>query len=91
MRARQVIGELVVRGIKKIGKEKIQDIEQREEIDYDQILQFYQNLLRKEAEHSEEQKKKKARDVELWARALREEEKIAVVKHCEEHGEDEMQ
>jgi len=39
-------------------------------------------LLRKEAEHSEEQKKKKAKDVELWARALREEEKIAIVKHC---------
>lgn len=48
-------------------------------------------MLRKEAEHSEEQKKKKAKDVELWARALREEEKIAIVKHCEEHGEDEMQ
>jgi len=35
MRARQVLGELIVRGVKKIGKEKIQDIEQRDEIDYD--------------------------------------------------------
>jgi len=47
--------------------------------------------LRKEAELSEEQKKKKARDVDLWARAVREEEKISIIKHCEEHGEDEMQ
>jgi len=47
--------------------------------------------LRKEAEQSEEQKKKKGRDVDLWARALREEEKVAIIKHCEEHGEDEMQ
>lgn len=90
-RAKQVLGELIVRGIKKIGKEKVTDIDQREEFDYDLILQFYQNLLRKEAEQSEEQKKKKARDVDLWARAIREEEKIAIIKHCEEHGEDEMQ
>jgi len=40
-RAKQVLGELIVRGIRKIGKEKITDIEQREEFDYDQVMQFY--------------------------------------------------
>ncbi len=46
--------------------------------------------MRKEKEHFEIEKKKKLKDVEYWARALREEEKVAVEKYCLEHGEEEM-
>lgn len=28
--------------------------------------------------------------MEHWARALREEEKVAIEKYCQEHGEEEM-
>jgi hypothetical protein len=53
-------------------------------------MQFYQNLLRKEREAAEAEKKKKLKEVEQWARALREEERVAIIKYCEEHGEEEM-
>jgi hypothetical protein len=41
-------------------------------------MNFYQNLLRKEKEAFEAEKKKKIKEVEYWARAIREEEKIAI-------------
>jgi len=40
---------------------------------------------------AEENKKKKMRDVELWSRAMREEEKLAVEKYAEETGEKQME
>lgn len=53
-------------------------------------MNFYQNLLRKEKEAFEVQKKNKIKEVEYLARAQREEEKIAIEKYCAEHGEEEM-
>lgn len=42
---------LVIKGFKKIGKEKIKDIENDpEKVDYDTIIEFYQGVLRKERE-----------------------------------------
>ena len=60
-------------------------------IDYDVAVEVYQNFIMKEREAIEEQKKKKLRDVELWNRALREEEKIAVEKYAKEQGDKEIQ
>ena len=51
-------------------------------VDYDVVIQFYQDVLRKEREQIEEEKKKKLREVELWTRALREEEKLAIEKYA---------
>ena len=48
-RAREVMLELAQKGIKKIGKERIIDLEKNnDDIDYDQIMSMYQDLLRKD-------------------------------------------
>jgi len=91
-RARQILQELTAKGFKKVGKEKIKDLEAHpEKIDYDGVIEFYQNVLKKEREQVEEDKKKKLREVELWTRALREEEKLAIEKYSREHGDKEME
>lgn len=54
------------------------------------IMNFYQTLLKKEKEQIEQEKKKKLKDVEFWARAVKEEEKTAIEKYCEKYGEEEM-
>jgi len=42
VRAREVLHELLSRGIKKVGKEKIQELDRREDnLDYDTIMTFY--------------------------------------------------
>ena len=42
---------LLIKGFKKIGKDKIKDLEaDPEKIDYDVVIEFYQNVLRKERE-----------------------------------------
>lgn len=38
-------------------------------IKYDMIMDFYQNLLKKEKEAIEENKNKKKKDVEIWSRS----------------------
>lgn len=53
-------------------------------------MNFYANHLKKEKEQFETEKKKKLKEVEFWARAQREEEKKAVEKYCENHGEEDM-
>lgn len=91
-RALEILNVLTIKGFKKIGKERIKDLEERHErIDYDSVIEFYQNVLRKEREQIEEDKKKKLREVELWTRAIREEEKIAIEKYAAEHGDKEME
>jgi hypothetical protein len=41
-RVREVLNELSQRGIKKVGKDRIVDLERREEdLDYDTIMTFY--------------------------------------------------
>eukprot|EP00349_Pseudokeronopsis_sp_Brazil_P002001 CAMPEP_0202961222 /NCGR_PEP_ID=MMETSP1396-20130829/5276_1 /ASSEMBLY_ACC=CAM_ASM_000872 /TAXON_ID= /ORGANISM="Pseudokeronopsis sp., Strain Brazil" /LENGTH=64 /DNA_ID=CAMNT_0049680885 /DNA_START=2020 /DNA_END=2214 /DNA_ORIENTATION=- len=53
-------------------------------------MNFYQNILRKEKEQNEVLKKQKLKEVEHWAKAVKEEEKMAVIKYCETKGEEEM-
>ena len=63
--------------------EKIKDLEANtDKLNYDQVIEFYQGVLRKEREQIEEDKRKKVREVELWNRSLREEEKIAIEKYA---------
>ena len=90
IRAQEVIQELIRRGVKKIGAVKISDMERKGEFDYDEVMNFYQMLLKKEKEAFEGEKQKKIKDVEYWARAVREEEKTAIEKYAKEHGEEEM-
>jgi len=47
-------------------------------------------LLKKEKEQNEAIKKQKIKDVEYWAMALKEEEKLAIEKYCQEKGVEEM-
>ena len=92
LRVRYVLNELSQRGIKKVGKDRIVDLERREEdLDYDSIMTFYQSVLHKEQEAFEVTKNKKVNDVEIWNRALREEESIEMQKYCEEKGNKEME
>ena len=91
-RALEVLNVLTIKGYKKVGKDKIKDLEKNhDKIDYDSVIEFYQQVLKKEREQIEEDKKKKLREVELWTRALREEEKKAIHKYSEKHGEKEME
>ena len=46
--------------------------------------------MKKEKEAFEGEKQKKIKDVDYWARAVREEEKIATEKYAQEHGDEEM-
>jgi hypothetical protein len=90
IRAQEVIQELIRRGVKKIGAVKISEMERKGEFDYDEVMNFYQMLLKKEKEAFEGEKQKKIKDVEYWARAVREEEKTAIEKYAKEHGEEVM-
>lgn len=90
IRAQEVLQELTRRGIKKIGNLKISDMERKGDYDYDEVMNYYQNLLKKEKEAFEGEKQRKLKDVEYWARAVREEEKTATEKYAKEHGEEEM-
>jgi hypothetical protein len=65
-------------------------MERKGEFDYDEVMGFYQNLLKKEKEAFEGEKQRKLKDVEFWARAVREEEKVVMEKYAKEHGEEEM-
>lgn len=96
IRSKDVLKELSRKGVKKIGKEKISELERKIEtdqnfvLDYDEIMQVHQNLLRKEKDQFDMDKKKKFTEVNYWLRAQREEEKIVIEKYCEENGEAEM-
>jgi hypothetical protein len=90
IRAQEVLQELIRRGVKKIGAVKISDMERKGEFDYDEVMNYYQMLLKKEKEAFEGDKQKKVKDIEYWARAVREEEKTAIEKYAKEHGEEEM-
>lgn len=62
-----------------------------EDVDYDTIMTFYQNVLRREREAFEVSKNKKVNDVEIWSRALKEEECVVMKQYCDEHGNTEME
>lgn len=72
-----------MKNIKKINGVKISEIEKRDEYDYDQIMNFHANQLKKEKDQFEVDKKRKMKEAELWARAQREEEKRVTEKYCE--------
>lgn len=91
-RARNVLRELSIRGVKQIGKEKITKMESSEkELDYENIMAFYANVLKKDREAFELNKTKKTNDVEIWTRAKKEEEKAAMEAFCQQHGQTEIQ
>ena len=52
------------------------------------MIEFYKEVLRKEKEQVEEDKKKKLREVELWTRAVREEEKLVIEQYAEQNPDD---
>ena len=54
-------------------------------------MTFYANILRREREAFELNKTKKQNDVEIWTRAVKEEEKQAMEKYCAEHGKAEIE
>lgn len=91
-RARQVLQELKERGYNKVGNDKIDTLQKREDdLDYDSIMTFYQNIRRLELERLEVAKNKKVNDVEIWSRALKEEECLAMKEYCEKNGNAEME
>jgi len=78
-------------GVKKIDKVKIDDIAAgKVDLDYDTVMEFYQKVVKRKKEAFELEKNKKVKDIEHWARALKEEECKAMIKYCETHGEEEM-
>lgn len=86
-RAKEVLRELSVRGVKQIGKDRIQALEMSDqELDYESIMAFYSNILKKDRERFEMNKTKKVNDVEIWTRAVKEDEKLEMEKYCAEHG-----
>lgn len=76
IRAREVLQELQTRGIKKVGKDRVTFLEQEKDLDYDAIMDCYQAVLLREKTQAEVKKNKKFNDVEIWARALKEEEAL---------------
>lgn len=74
-----------------MGKERIVDMEKRDDLDYDEIQDVHLAMLKREREYFEVQKNKKVNDVEIWSRALREEEKIAMGEYCKKFGAQEME
>lgn len=53
-------------------------------------MTYYQFLIKKEKEAFEGDKQKKMKEVEFWARAVREEERAATEKYATQYGEAEM-
>ena len=48
-RAREVLRELTIRGVKAIGKDRIANLERSEnELDYESIMAFYAKVLKKD-------------------------------------------
>jgi hypothetical protein len=54
-------------------------------------MAFYSNLLRRDREAFELNKTKKINDVEIWTRAVKEEEKLAMERYCNESGREEIE
>lgn len=54
-------------------------------------MAFYSKVLQKDREAFELNKTKKTNDVEIWTRARKEEEKLAMEKYCQENGQEEIE
>ena len=78
-----MLRELSVKGIRQIGRDRIETLENsEEELDYESIMAFYSNILKKEREKFELNKTQKVNDTEIWTRAVKEEEKKVMEKYC---------
>jgi len=53
-------------------------------------MTYYENLLKRDREAFELNKTRKANDVEIWTRAVKEEEKAAMEKYCNEKGQQDI-
>ena len=62
-----------------------------EELDYEVVMAFYSNVLKKDRDAFELHKTQKVNDVEIWTRAVKEEEKLTMEKFCAEHGQSEVE
>lgn len=77
--------------MKKVGNTSIKEyLAENVEIDYDTIMGYYQDLIKKEREAFDQEKQRRYKELNLWVRALKEEEKVAIEKYCKEKGEEEM-
>ena len=74
-----------------MGKDKITELEKRDEIEYDTIMSLYQTELQKDREAFEVQKKIKRNDIEIWAHAKKMEEVKIVEAYCEKHGQKDVE
>jgi len=92
MRATELIQVLGGKGFKKIGKSKIVDLLNNQNlIKYDYIMDFYQNQIKKEKEQIDENKKKKLKEVDMWSRSQREEEKAFIEKYANDNADKAME
>ena len=88
IRAMNILQLLASKGFKKIGKYKIVEMLNNQNlIKYDTVMDFYQNWMKKEKEKIEENKKKKLKEVELQTRSQREEEKILINKNADDKAD----
>jgi len=53
-------------------------------------MNFYTELIKKEREAFDQEKQRRYKELNLWVRALKEEEKLQIEKYCQEKGEEEM-
>ena len=91
-RALQVLNQLNEKGVKKVGKKKVSELMNSDgDLDYYEIINFYQTILKREKELFEQKKNQKRNDVEIWNMAVREEEKKAMEKYCKDHGQEEVE
>lgn len=57
----EILNALTIKGHKKIGKDKIKELEKNpDRVDYDAVIEYYQAVLKKEREQIEEDKKEEA-------------------------------
>jgi len=61
------------------------------DLDYENIMTFYAKVLKKDRDAFEQNKTRKINDVEIWTRARKEEERVAMEDYCKDHGQAEIE
>ena len=90
LQAEEALLELDRKGVKKIGKIKLFDIADDPVAHYDKLMEARRDLARREKD-IDAIKIRKQKQCELWARAIKEEEKIVNEKYCKANAESEME
>jgi hypothetical protein len=91
IKATEVVADLIRRNIKKVNGVQLQDYQSGKlEIDYDSVMSYYQDLIKKEKEAFDVEKQRRHREIQIWSRALKEEQKRQIEKFCEDKGAEEM-